>query len=278
MATGRSTRSSQLVYLSVVLLLVGCGARTSSTQATLDSGSQVDPDSRRPDRDGGQDSGQDAGQDVVDAARPSPWTSIPLSVSGGVYALWASADGSSVWAVGQHRHPSESPIVWRFDGVRFVEVTPPALRAKAGALTALWGSAKGEIWTAGSTLHPWHFDGALWREMKGGLQNDVRIEQIRGRGEVPWLVGHRNVYVTGDQPALHSWVQTGAGIALDPASYPTWAGGDVALPLGQRFAWKGIKRAHGGVSWERGDNRPGYAIPAVCSAAQDSTVHTGVYR
>lgn len=88
----------------------------------------------------------------------------------------------------------------------------------------------------------------------------------------------QRVHVTGDQPALHSWLQKGAGLALDPANYPTWGGGDVALPLGQRFAWKGVKRFWGAVGWERGDNRPGHAIPAVCSALADSTVHTGVYR
>lgn len=72
------------------------------------------------------------------------------------------------------------------------------------------------------------------------------------------------VWVRGDDAALGAWGAVGAGVPLatDAASYPTWHGAPVTLPVGQPFEWKLVAGAPGGaVRWEQGANRVGRAAP-----------------
>ena len=133
---------------------------------------------------------------------PGAWTGTPLSVPGDVYAIWASEDGSRVWAAG--RRGQTQPILWRLDGEQFIEATPPEIGNSAGStgLRMLWGSASGKLWTIDGTtsLPPWHFDGHYWRATSG-LPVNTTIARLRGRGETAWLAGRRS----GDVGLVARW-------------------------------------------------------------------------
>ena len=175
---------------------------------------------------------------------PGEWTETALTVPGDVHAIWATDDGTRVWAAGC-RSPM-SPLLWRFDGERFVEATPPELAIKQGScLSALWGSADGKLWTADRwpTMAPWYFDGSQWTETKG-LPTNTTIEQIRGHGETAWLVGSH----AKDDGLLARWdgaawdAQLLAGTQLwDIASL----GLETALAIGQT-----AKGSPSGVLWQ----------------------------
>lgn len=168
----RSPRLSHLIVVGMLIALGGCDERT---QVLV-----------------GHDAGPDEGP-IVDAAVDSynlGWEPTKLSDPGDVYALWASEDGSRVWAAG--RRAPKSPMLWRFDGERFVDASPAALTTKQSELWTLWGSADGKLWTSSRepTMPPWYCDGASWRETTGLPPDMESIAQIRGYGATPWLVGH----------------------------------------------------------------------------------------
>jgi hypothetical protein len=106
---------SRLICFCACCLVVGCGGRSVGES--------------------GSDGGVSGDASVSADATPQPrWIPTPMTPQGEVYALWASEDGSSVWATG--RRAPMSPIVWRFDGTRFVEATPSALRSRVGTRAA----------------------------------------------------------------------------------------------------------------------------------------------
>lgn len=177
-ATAPPPRKHHILACCAVLLSVAaCDARTRVLVGATDALADQRPSSLA-----------DAATDTyAPDAYNHQWAPIQLSVPGDVYGLWASEDGTRVWAAG--RRAPMSPILWRFDGERFVDATPAALAAQQGRLRSLWGSASGKLWTANDPRAPWHFDGTSWRETSGLPADMSEIVQIRGTGETAWLAG-----------------------------------------------------------------------------------------
>ncbi len=80
----------------------------------------------------------------------------------------------------------------------------------------------------------------------------------------------QSLYVTGASAELGDWTRSHLGWPLytDAASYPSWQGEALMLPLGARVGHKLIKSSGGGVSWESGDNRTLIADPTDERAGQ----------
>ena len=71
-----------------------------------------------------------------------------------------------------------------------------------------------------------------------------------------------NIFVVGGADALGRWGQGGAG-----------------LPLRVRFEWKLVARNGGSARWEGGDNRVGFALPAICRRGDnDAGEQRGEFR
>jgi hypothetical protein len=72
------------------------------------------------------------------------------------------------------------------------------------------------------------------------------------------------IRVVGGHKVLGWWGQEGLGVPLgtDAGSYPSWAGGEVALPLGTVVPWKLVAEEQGALRWEAGDDRALFVAPA----------------
>ena len=149
------------------------------------------------------------------------WSKSPLpSAEPGLNAIWG-ADGSNLWAVGQHG------IAVNWDGKYWSN-------APVGAdisLKSVSGSSASDVWTTGG----FHWDGLRWTQAPGGaLTHDV------------WAVSPTNAWATaGLTPTLQvpdvarwdgrTWTTTQV---LDPSMtgfsiFAIWGGVDVAWAVGE---------------------------------------------
>ena len=235
--------------LCALFACFGCDSRTRVL---------VNTDSTPPDAfpDMTADSRTDAMSDARPDASLAGWTAIPLSVTGDVYAIWASDDGTRVWAAG--RRAPMSPVLWRFDGERFIDATPPELRSmQNSSLHNLWGTADGKLWTSNreATFPPWHFDGTSWRATTG-MPSTEYLHQIRGYGDAVWAAGRSSSGALVAHWDGSAWVaQKVSGVEVEDV-VPLDASG--ALGIGHHYAGPS---SHGGL----------WRLPAGTSDATNAT-------
>ena len=92
----------------------------------------------------------------------------------------------------------------------------------------------------------------------------------------------QSVFVRGSIDALGMWGDAHQGLELttDETSYPTWWSPiSPTVPVGTSFEWKFTIAVPGdsSVTWEAGENRPGFAQPTVL-VSSDSAAHRGAFR
>jgi hypothetical protein len=113
------------------------------------------------------------------------WTvyGLPAGVALDVHV---SGDDTEVWAAGFLM--KGTPAVWRFDGLRFVDVTPVQMRKIPGKAGCIWRGTSGEVWVALSGTKQ-----NLWRRDPTGSWSAVSvgpglITSLRGHGtRRPWI-------------------------------------------------------------------------------------------
>lgn len=86
------------------------------------------------------------------------WTSYTLALTNARLADVYAADAANAWAVGEvNPSPTESTILWRFDGVAW----SPQPVADIGGGTAIAGTSASDLWIGGRRGTA-HFDGRNW--------------------------------------------------------------------------------------------------------------------
>jgi hypothetical protein len=109
--------------------------------------------------------------------------------------VWGTGP-TNVWAVGGLAYPSNTALVYHWDGGVWSSST-----LDAGALTAIHGTGPDDIWAIG--LHDvLHYDGTGWSERSAGILGGSSLYSI-------WAVSPTEAWAITDYATLYHWTAGG---------------------------------------------------------------------
>jgi hypothetical protein len=119
---------------------------------------------------------------------------VPLARDAWISALWGTASGDELWAVGREQARAGFdgwPLVLRRRDGRWAKLPAPQTE---GHLWGIWGDRADRVWAVGTKGLILRWDGASWTHEASGVAE--ALMSIHGAGDRAWIVGDRGTILT----------------------------------------------------------------------------------